>query len=144
VRFIELIIQGIPGTREALRYPFETQLNVWKQKGTIRLTTLLDFLSSLLYPVPSPGNMIGPAKAQQAEIIFESRGTTYRISRDYGRNSIQLSQLESSADERFRELSKDFRFVREVFQRSAKLPSRRTFQCLMTSTLKDGLVKDSF
>lgn len=143
MRFIELIAQGVPGAKEALRFPFQPGLNVLNQRETFKLKTIYELLINLLYPTPKQTNTLGPGKIRRAELVLETRKEIFRISRDFANSTIQLSQLEPGSRSSFRELSSDLQFARETLARAAKLPSPRIFQTLLVSQLDDTLPSDS-
>ncbi len=142
MRFIELTIEGVPGTRAALRFPFDSNLNVLQQKGTLRLTTVIDLIQSLLFPTLGKSNTLGPAKSQKANLVFEARGNVYRVERDYIKAQIFLFQLEQGSKDSFRELSKEFRYIKTTLERSLKMPTQRIFRSLLVSRISETLDKE--
>ncbi|MFH1263810.1 MAG: hypothetical protein V1495_10270 [Pseudomonadota bacterium] len=136
---IELTVSGLPGARESQSFFFDPGLNRLTQSGPVRPEILIELFTSLLYPAPGRNGMLGPGKAQEATLTFESRGTTYRIARNYLQNSIRFSQLEPGCDDSYREISHDLSFVREALGRSAQVPRSRVFRFLLVSRLSDRL-----
>jgi hypothetical protein len=139
VRFIELIVSGVPGTQGVLHFPLEPGLNAWKPKGPFRLETVVDLLAALLYPSPLRTGMLGPGKASAAGLTFESRGVTYRIQRDFARGTTQLAQLEPGTQDTFKETSREISFIRETMIRSAQVPPQRAFRTLLVSRFSDSI-----
>lgn len=138
MHLIEVVVEGIPGTHGVLKYPLESGLNAWKQKGTVRLETIVALIESLLYPASDSGAPLGPGRAKMAGVTFNAGGTVYRLIRDYSGKSLKFSQLQAGSKNQFRDLSTDSRFITTTLTRAAKLPSRRVFRSLLVS--RPGIV----
>ncbi len=130
MRLIEVLLEGVPSAKGVMQYRFEPGLNPWKQKGTFAITTIVDVVESLLYPVTRENEPLGPARSRRAGMTFEARNATYRLVRDFSSKRTVLSQLLPGPEEQFRELSSELRFITETLSRSIRIPSRRVFRSL--------------
>lgn len=98
---VELVLQGVRGTRELARLRFHRGFNFVAAGNESGKTTAVDAVLRLLFPSAHPGLMDAlvsrykPDASRAALVMFSDDGAYYRVIQDFSKRAVNLSRYDT-------------------------------------------------
>lgn len=102
---VELVLQGVRGTRELARLRFQSGFNFVVAGNEAGKTTAVDAMQRLLFPSNQAGlidtlvSRQKPDASRAALVMFSDDGAYYRVIQDFSKRAVNLSQYNTGTKE---------------------------------------------